>query len=66
MRHQNHAANSSAKLLRLQERWIRRYDISGRCQSSRDAAVAEHVSIAQGIVRMIQNIEYLGLHLEIL
>ena len=62
----NHAANPSAELLRLQERWIRRQHVSLGRQRGGYAAIAEHIAIAQCVVRMIEDVENLSLYLEIL
>lgn len=66
MRGQNHAPNAATELFRLQEGGIRRQDVSLGRQRRGYAAIAEHISIAQCIARMIEDVEDLSLYLEIL
>lgn len=66
VRRDNHAANSTSKLLRMQECRICRQHVSLGRQRSGYAAIAEHVAIAKRIVWMIEDVKYLRLYLKIL
>ena len=61
---ENHAPDAATELLRLQESRIGGEHISLSRQGCVDTSVAENISVAQGVVGMVKDIERLGTELQ--